>query len=94
MSLSGYTAAEFGEVEQDAFAAGIAALSNVSPDAVTITGVTDVARRRRAALASTSSIAVDFKIEVASLASVADVASALTATGTIGDGIHLSLGRS
>ncbi|CAL6300117.1 unnamed protein product [Bathycoccus prasinos] len=70
MSLSGYTAAEFGEAEQDAFATGIAALSNVSPDAVTITGVTDVARRRRATLASTSSIAVDFTIEVASMASL------------------------
>ena len=80
MSLSGYTAAEFGEAEQDAFRCWYRGSSVMFLPMRSQSPVLRMFPAAAESPASTSSIVVDFKIEVTSMASVSAISATLTAT--------------
>ena len=82
MSLTGYSAATFGVSEQEDFKRGVAYYLDEDVDAITIISFSDVTtapsgRRRRLASTSSSTLSVQFSVNVADYTRATNVASAL-----------------
>ena len=79
VTLTGYTAAQFGDDQKEAFVRGIAMFLNVPVPLVTITHVHDVSSRKRRNLKS-SSIEVDYSVS-GSVTEVQNIVAALDGAG-------------
>jgi hypothetical protein len=79
VTLTGYTAAQFGDDQREAFVRGIAMFLNVPVPLVTITHVHDVSSRKRRNLKS-SSIEVDYSVS-GSVTEVQNIVDALDGAG-------------
>ena len=79
VTLTGYTAAQFGDDKKEAFVRGIAMFLNVPVPLVTITHVHDVSSRKRRNLKS-SSIEVDYSVS-GSVTEVQNIVAALDGAG-------------
>ena len=79
VTLTGYTAAQFGDDKKEAFVRGIAMFLNVPVPLVTITHVHDVSSRKRRNLKS-SSIEVDYSVS-GSVTEVQNIVNALDGAG-------------
>jgi hypothetical protein len=91
VTLTGYTAAQFGDEQREAFVRGIAMFLNVPVPLVTITHVHDVSSRKRRNLKS-SSIEVDYSVSgsVTEVQNIVDALDGAGAQSNIGAALELA----